>query len=143
MLILSLMSSERRAGSGCLFSALVVLLAGCGQSEPKLHPLRGKVAFKGEPVPKAELVFHPQFDGPGWMPVAITSDDGTFEASTKMPGDGVLPGRYKVTVVWHPLATEDDPGPNHLPAKFAEPTTTPFEIEAGPTMPDLPTLDIP
>lgn len=119
-----------------LFIAVGAIL-GCADKGPTLHPLRGKVLYRGEPVPQAELVFHPQFQGPGWMPVAVTEADGTFVASTKTPGDGVLPGPYKVTIVWHPLATDDAEGPNHLPAIYSEPATSPLKIEAGPQTLDL------
>ena len=119
---------------GCLLvlAAASQVLMGCGEAEPVLYPLRGSVVYRGKPTPKAELVFHPQFGGPGWSPVATVNDDGTFEAGTKIPGDGALPGTYKVTAVWHPRATEDDPGPNFLPAKYSLPTTSPLEIVVSP-----------
>jgi hypothetical protein len=83
----------------------LLLTGGCGQREPPLFPVRGKVLFQGKPIPEAEMIFHPLFEGPDWMPVAVAEEDGSFAASTKKPGDGVLAGRYKVTVVWHPGAT--------------------------------------
>jgi hypothetical protein len=65
------------------------------------------------------------------MPVATTDSTGAFAASTKVPGDGVLPGPYKVTVVWHPQATDDELGPNQLPPKYASQNTTPLEFQAS------------
>lgn len=119
---------------------MILLLAGCGEAGPELHALSGKVTYKGQPVPQARLVFHPQFTGPNWMPVATTDTAGAFAASTKVPGDGMIPGRYKVTVVWHPQATDDDDGPNHLPTKYASQTSTPLEVQASPDSSVLPTF---
>jgi hypothetical protein len=119
---------------------LALPFAGCGESGPELHSVSGKVTYKGQPVPQARLVFHPQFTGPNWMPVATTDIAGAFAASTKVPGDGMIPGRYKVTVVWHPQATDDGDGPNHLPAKYASQTSTPLEVQASPDSSVLPTF---
>jgi hypothetical protein len=117
---------------GTLLPAIALSLGGCSDAEPVLSALEGKVTYRGKPTPQAQLVFHPQFEGPGWMPVATVNDDGTFQASTKAPGDGVLPGRYKVTVVWHPQATDEAEGPNFLPPKYSLPTSSPLEIEVDP-----------
>ncbi|MEX2173854.1 MAG: hypothetical protein WD872_05790 [Pirellulaceae bacterium] len=96
-----------------------------------MHPVHGKVTYNGKPVSQAQLVFHPKFTGPNWLPVGVTDSAGAFAASTKVPGDGMLPGRYKVTVVWHPYASDAGDGPNQLPAKYASPDTSPLEFEAG------------
>jgi hypothetical protein len=119
---------------------LALPFAGCGESGPELHAVSGKVSYKGQPVPQARLVFHPQFSGPNWMPVATTDPSGAFAASTKVPGDGMIAGRYKVTVVWHPQATDDGDGPNHLPTKYASQTSTPLEVQASPDSSVLPTF---
>jgi len=110
---------------------LLLLAAGCGTPEPELFPLAGRVLYRGRPVAGAELGFHPLFEGPGWSPVAVTGEDGSFQAATKQPGDGVLPGRYKVTVVWHPETSDGEESPNRLPARYASPVTSDLEVEAG------------
>jgi hypothetical protein len=73
---------------------LVVLLGigGCGNREPQLYPLTGQIHYRGRPVSGAEVGFHPLFEGPPWAPVAVTEADGSFAASTRQPGDGVLAG---------------------------------------------------
>jgi hypothetical protein len=126
-----------------LLAVLVLTIAlGCGAAEPPLHPVRGQVAYRGKLIPKAELTFHPQFQGPGWMPVAIVADDGSFAASTKRPGDGALAGLYKVTIVWRPTANEDGDGPNRLPVRYARAQTTPLTVEVGPASGNLPTFEL-
>jgi hypothetical protein len=116
--------------------AIAFLATGCAEREPALYPLKGKVLLNGQAIPSAELVFHPQFEGPGWMPVAEAQEDGTFEASTKLPGDGVLAGKYKVTVVWNPNSTDDASSESLLPARYAQSDTTDLVVEAGPANAD-------
>lgn len=115
-----------------LLLASVCLLSGCREPAPTLHPFTGVVIYRGKPLPEAELTFHPQFEGPGWMPVATTGPDGAFAAGTRLPGDGALPGPYKVTAAWYPEATDSDSGPNRLPARYADAKTTPLEAVVGP-----------
>ncbi|WP_165243795.1 hypothetical protein [Paludisphaera soli] len=117
-------------------------LAGCDDRRPPLTPLRGRLLFNDMPVAGAELVFHPQFDGPGWRPTAVTGEDGTFEAGTLDPGDGAPEGAYKVTIVWHPMAGEDgeDQGPNLLPERYSRVESTDLQVQAGPASAEPPTL---
>jgi len=75
------------------------------------------------------LVFHLPLANPGWMPVGVVAEDGAFEASTKLPGDGAPAGHYKVTAIWHPDATDEAPGRNYLPMRYSNLSTTPLEIE--------------
>jgi hypothetical protein len=110
---------------------IVCILAGCNRSKPELIPVRGNVLFQGKPIPRAEIVLHPQFEGPGWMPVATVAEDGSFAVSTKQDGDGALPGKYKVTLSWHPRARDDNPGPNLLPARYADVSTSDLELQVG------------
>lgn len=135
-----LMFLLKRVPWGALSLLLVpatLLVCGCSEAEPRLYPASGVVTFNNQPTPNAELVFHPQFDGPGWMPVAKADEHGAFDVSTKLPGDGALPGRYLVTVPWHAVA--DDPeSPNRLPARYADPKTSGLEVSLGPESSDLP-----
>lgn len=122
--------------------ALFLTVAGCSSTESPLFPIQGTVLYKGKTVPKAELTFHPQFAGPGWMPVAVVGDDGTFAAGTRRPADGALPGKYKVTIVWRPAVNADGEGPNVIPARYTDPKTSPLEVEAGPGLDALRTLTL-
>jgi hypothetical protein len=119
-------------------------VAGCGEGRPLLAPIRGRLLFNDRPIAGAELVFHPQFEGPGWRPTAVTGEDGAFEAGTLEAGDGAPEGAYKVTVVWHPAAGEDgeDAGPNALPERYARVETTDLQVQAGPDPAEPPTLRI-
>ena len=106
-----------------------VLLAGSGVScsstdSGRFYPVRGQVLFKGRPVAGAMVVLHPL--GPaaaGQKPLAYTDAEGRFGLTTDRPGDGVPAGEYAVTVVWRRpfYDSEGKPGPNLLPARYADP----------------------
>lgn len=121
---------------------LTFAFVGCEEGRPPLAPLRGRLLFNDKPVVGAEMVFHPQFEGPGWRPTAVTGEDGSFEAGTLDPGDGAPEGSYKVTVVWHPAAGEDgeDQGPNLLPERYSRVETTDLQAQAGPDAAEPTTL---
>ena len=58
--------------------------------------------------------------------------DGRFELTTLKPGDGAVPGKYKVIVVVKPKYT----GPAFsIPVKYTSASTTPLEatVEKGKT----------
>jgi hypothetical protein len=93
-------------------------------------PLAGTVLFRGKPIAGAELVFHPLDDGPGWIPVSTSNPDGSFAASTRLPCDGVPPGRYRIAVVWRPVVDEDGEGTNRLPRRYASAKSSPLEVVA-------------
>jgi hypothetical protein len=127
--------------------ALVLVLAvtaGCGKS--KMSAVSGAVTLDGKPLAGASVHFVPE--GSGKDATAETDKDGQFTMSTLQPGDGVLPGTYKV-VISMPLGTPDptpyttaddamsgaakapakkQSGPA-VPAKYARPDMTPLTQE--------------
>lgn len=126
----------RRMWSRWWGAALVMaLVVGCREAPTILVPVRGCVTLDEKPVPGAEVVLHPLFDGAGWLPVATTEADGTFAAGTFLAGDGAPAGPYKVTITWHPDATDEQSGPNRLPDRYARAATTDLEVQVG-TTPD-------
>ena len=80
---------------------LCVLAAGCGDALPETVPVAGKVTYTGEPLTSGTVTFHPQEipDGLPRRPATGTLDaQGQFQLSTFRPGDGAVPGTYRVTV---------------------------------------------
>ena len=61
--------------------------------------------------------------------------DGRFEMTTVKPGDGVLPGHYKVTIKC--LKNYADPDSLTIPKKYAEFSTTPLEVTIERAQADL------
>ncbi|TVP96393.1 MAG: hypothetical protein EA381_17300 [Planctomycetaceae bacterium] len=126
---------------------LVTLFAGCGEPGRAnfeifegLHPVKGELRFKGEPIPEASLRLHPMplgSDGP--IVSAVVDSDGTFEVYTFRPegkGLGAPAGEYRATVSWFgPTAgmTEDqrDELKELLPAKYGRAQTSPVNIQVA------------
>jgi hypothetical protein len=80
-----------------VLSALLLLLtSGCGSSGPEFVPVTGVVTLDGQPVAEAGVLFTPVEGGrPGR---AGTDSQGQFVISTFKTGDGLLVGKYAVTV---------------------------------------------
>ena len=121
---------------------------GCQPGGPKerTYPVTGVVTLNNEPVADAAVTFHPA--GSGKLAVGKTDASGKFTLTTTETGQsGAVPGRYRVTVAKYvspeqPAAaapaeeyqeeeTETTPAPaqNVLPAKYADPGTSGFEVE--------------
>ncbi len=73
-----------------------VLLAGCGS---KLVHVKGVVTIDGQPADHAFVMFTPQEPG-GKEAHGSTDAAGRFQLSTFRPGDGAMPGTYKITVAY-------------------------------------------
>lgn len=56
----------------------------------------GVVTYQGQPVADATVVFAPQ--GPGRAACGRTDAHGRFQLTTLVSGDGLMPGKYQVTV---------------------------------------------
>jgi hypothetical protein len=82
-----------------LLAGLLVAAVGCGSDDGigKRYPVSGKVTYNGKPVEKGTISFVPEVaDG---RPASAVIADGQYgEATTLTAGDGILPGKYKVTV---------------------------------------------
>ncbi len=76
---------------------LPAVLIGCGGSGfPKTYNVTGTVKQAGKPVDGALVTFIPAEGSKS--AVGSTNDKGEFKLSTFGPGDGALPGSYKVTI---------------------------------------------
>jgi hypothetical protein len=98
------------------------------------QPVRGKVTLDGSPVPNAYLIFYlVSADGKTFTRTtdAFTEGDGNFIMATYRAYDGLPTGNYAVTAVLREPFFEPTgkAGPNRLPAKYADPKTTPLRVE--------------
>jgi hypothetical protein len=91
-----------RTGLARLSLPVVLLLAaaGCGSDDLALVPVRGRVLYKGVPVPGGSIVFTPDADKGGHGPLARGEirPDGTYTLTTDGQ-PGATPGWHRVTVV--------------------------------------------
>lgn len=125
--------------SGCrvlavpLFVAFVVS-AGCGDSGPKLYPVKGSVFYGDQPAEGATVVFQPktQEKDAGSPPSGTVGADGSFTVRTHPHGEGAPPGEYTVLVTWYPENARSLENPkSKLPAKYADPAQTPLKATVG------------
>ena len=84
--------------AAALFVSLATLL-GCGH-KPKLVAVTGKVMHGGKTVTGGSVWFHPEGgnEGNAERMSGQLQLDGTFTARTFPHGDGIPPGKYKVTL---------------------------------------------
>lgn len=76
---------------------VIVLVAGCGASGTTPVPVSGVLKLDGKPLDGAVVTFEPQAPG-GKAAFGTVGADGTFRLTTDDPGDGALPGKYKVFI---------------------------------------------
>lgn len=106
----------------CMIAPL--LIAGCSSEQPALVPVTGKVVMQGKGVTAGAVYFHPdaanafQKDSPS----SQLQLDGSFTMKTFPFGEGVPPGRYKVTLVPELASRLQKP-------EYGSVDKTPWEIE--------------
>ena len=114
-------------------------LAGCEQ-RPATAQVHGKVLYTDGSVPKGGVRvvrFEPADDSMAEVRKAATGQiqsDGSFEMSTRVPGDGVFHGKYAVTfAVWKgprdPTSLVDE--------KYTQSATTPYHVTVEDDIDDL------
>jgi hypothetical protein len=110
-------------------AAVATIPLACGKSGPEMASVRGKVTYKGQPVPKGTVTFVATDPSRRNATGAIDSD-GSYRLQTEQPGDGAMLGDYKVTVSAHDEAILDyipaKPVPKKLlaPEKYENPSTS-------------------
>jgi hypothetical protein len=97
----------------------IAAVTGCGGERivnPETVPVRGKVSYKGAPVPKGTVTFEPD---QGQAAVGEIQPDGTYQLSTFNPGDGAVPGHHRVRIVANTADPTKIPGssPGWTPPK--------------------------
>jgi hypothetical protein len=104
-----------------LFSLLGIVVAGCsGPKGPELTRITGVVTFEGKPVGPGTVAFLPS-DPTGSPASGTIEKNGTFKMSMFNPGDGALPGSYKVAVTVIKEPVHGDEKGNLFPATFLSP----------------------
>jgi hypothetical protein len=118
------------------FVVLGLAVLGCGKGDdmPPLHPVKGKVVHKGQPVRGGRVELHPVNDQGLIFVNAEVGNDGTFTLITRKgsrSAPGAPEGSYHVLYL-PPLAA--GPGDQADPAKAQalKPSQfpTPFKVEA-------------
>lgn len=75
--------------------ALLILLAGCGPSQPDRVPVSGTVTIDGKPVTAGSIMVVPEGSRAA---TGALGPDGRFTLTTHDENDGTVPGTHKVAV---------------------------------------------
>lgn len=112
---------------------------GGGENPTTLVPVRGKVVgTNGQPVPWVEVTFYPTERG-STSAYGQAGSDGVFSVKCLDKKDGMVPGKYKVTV--EPWKTKGSVPPK-LDGKLAEGATTTLTADISGPVNDL-TITLP
>jgi len=119
---------------------------GCGEDDGigERTAVRGVVTYNGQPVPGGTVSFLNDTAG-GRNGGGDIGPDGSYAATTMKPGDGLVPGKYKVTVssvevdmskvvgnpggLYRSDLIKKAPKKINVPKKFANPTTSGLALE--------------
>lgn len=118
-----------------IFLAAFVCLAGCGGDMPKTVGVTGSVTFDGQKPPGPGIVyFLPQSAAEGFPLRPGTADfdaTGAYKTTTFEPGDGLMPGKYKIYIeCWETAPNmEGKPVKSFVPKKFQSGETSGFELD--------------
>jgi hypothetical protein len=88
------------SASVALTAVGLALILGCGDDTglEKRYPVSGMVTYNDKPVEKGQISFLP-VDPTKQRPANGTIVDGRYSLTTATPGDGALPGEYRVTII--------------------------------------------
>ena len=122
-----------------VLACLVLLMSGCwGGNELGLVPVSGTITFSGGPPPaEGRITFSPTEVAPGKPRRPARGPfgtDGKFEAESFKPGDGLVPGTYKVGIScvkgpYSDMASKEEiEALSYVPADFEPPNLV---IEEG------------
>jgi hypothetical protein len=105
---------------------LSAALPGCaGNPPPRLVAVHGRVVYRDRPLPLATITFVPDLargNVQGRDRWATTGADGSFTMETYPFDPGVMPGVYRVTVLYYSRT-------NQLPRKYTKFHLTPLTAE--------------
>jgi hypothetical protein len=121
------MALQLRLGIRSLIAllALEIFVSGCGNpSVPKLVQATGTVTHEGKGLTAGSIYFHPAAENSykDDNPSSLLQTDGSFTMKTYPFGDGVAPGKYKVTLAPQLASRINKP-------EYGKVEMTPWEVE--------------
>jgi hypothetical protein len=127
-----------KIGFVCLFIVLFIF-TGCnfGPAAPdgfpkKLYPCELTILQNGTPLQGARVaLLHQDENQKNWATSGISDTKGTVQLYTYGKWKGAPEGKFKVTVIKHLVEGPENKEITYtlIDEKFAEPETTPFELE--------------
>lgn len=99
------MSLRRHRVGAVIAIGFALASAGCGGT--KVYPVKGKVTFDGKPMKGGgSIAFMPMTSQEGKTAGGTIDPDGNYELMTNKPGDGSMPGEFRVVIN---QVVEDEP----------------------------------
>jgi hypothetical protein len=81
-----------------ILAACLLIASGCSDDGlPKRYPVTGTVTYNGKPLERGQVNFLPT--APEGRPASGDIEAGRYSLMTQTPGDGAIPGKYRVTIV--------------------------------------------
>ncbi len=139
--------------------AVVVLVSGCGDVNPErvaLHPVSGQILDGAQPAVGVQVVLYPQDAAQtnihNLFPHGETDQNGRFDLSTYVAGDGAPTGDWTVTLTWpidridpklkeQWLATGDSL-PDRLRGRYASPQASKLHVTITDEIATLDPIDL-
>lgn len=125
-------------------------VGGCGRDAPEMVPTRGKVTLDGGQWPKPGSLFFAPLEPAEGFPrrpgVGQFDKDGVFTVTSRDPGDGLIPGTYRIAVeCWEVEPSDTRPGKSYTAQQYTSPARSGLEltIEPGTRGPVVLEYDIP
>jgi len=115
-----------------LVGVMALALPGCGPGSGGLAVVKGKISYKGKPVPNGTINFLPS-DGNKPSATGEIQSDGSYELKTYLsnkPSNGAVIGQHKVVIVammdmGNALPEQRTPLPPPIvPVKYTSPATS-------------------
>jgi hypothetical protein len=145
----STISNSRYVAWAALLFALPLVTACSSEHRFPVHPVSGKISYKGEAPVGAQIVLHPQG---GSLPSDVSAtgtvkSGGNFKIGVYEESDGAPAGDYVATIQWFKVVPQAEggggaAGPNVIPAKYARPDTSPLKFTVKSGANEIPAIDI-
>jgi len=119
---------------------IAMFVVGCGERSG-LQPVNGRVIYSdGQPLPGGVIEMRPTSGEQKASPRGPIHADGTFAIGTIRPGDGAMPGTYRVLIVPPPPAGDPDDKairntPPAIDERYTRFETSGLEVVVNPDVP--------
>jgi len=115
---------------------ILIASAGCSRKGTEVVPVKGNITHAGVAWPNGGTLYFTSAEPAVGIPIrpawASFNADGEFRVTSFSPGDGLVPGRYQVSVeAWEtaPIMGSMSPPRSLVPQKYLSPKTSGLEVE--------------
>lgn len=108
-----------------------------GKGRTKPVKVEGIVTLDGERLGRVMVMFIPVKKEEGKPAFGVTNDEGDFDLSTSNPGDGAVPGEYKVLLTENvtgskPGSANKDAPRKGIPKSYSDPNVSSLIVQVKP-----------